>query len=181
MLISEILHSFKIILDHFQKMVLKSSELSGEKDLQIEFLNFPIAILSISTNYDKTTGSIWTTYISAKMAQALLSSIFKSFRNRFMKLWEADKMVWKMAAPLIMHRNGIFHDTAVVKNSAFYRALTVQAGISYGKLWKKSHQNYYPLLIKCRITSLKSCQILEIMLLFKIRRKIAFSSEEKPR
>lgn len=40
---------------------------------------------------------------------------------------------------------------------------------------KKSHQNYYPLLIKYRITSLRTCQIIEIMLLFKIRRKIVLA------
>lgn len=72
MLISVILRSFKIILDHFQKTVLKSSELSSEEDLQIEFLYFLTAILSTSTNDDKISGSIRTIYISAKMAQALL-------------------------------------------------------------------------------------------------------------
>lgn len=72
MLISVILRSFKIILDHFQKTVLKSSELSSEEDLQIEFLYFLTAILSTSTNDDKISGSIQTIYISAKTAQALL-------------------------------------------------------------------------------------------------------------
>lgn len=32
-------------------------------------------------------------YISSKVAQALLQSIFKSFGNQFINLWEAEKMV----------------------------------------------------------------------------------------
>lgn len=58
--------------------------------------------------------------------------------------------------------------------------------VSHGKLWgkkkkhqPKSHQNHYSLLLKCRITSLRTCQIIEIMLLFKIRRKILLTPREK--
>lgn len=43
----------------------------------------------------------------------------------------------------------------------------------------ESHQNHYSLLLKCRITSLRTFQIIEIILLFKIKRKIILTPRGK--